>query len=432
MAECKDDGPTGICVTDVHADADGRLVATGRLFSGTVKKGDTLRMIEAQTDTTVNHVYVQMGMFREEVEQVSAGNIATLSLTGAVKAGETLVDPSHKESMVPFETITHVSEPVVTVAVEPKDPKDLPALLEALDALAVEDPDLTVKVDRETGEYLLNGMGELHLEIALKQLGSRVQVVASSPRVVYRETVTKRGVDALAKSPNKQNTFVVRVEPLPEEEGKRGSQKRSEAGNVLSFDEYRNVFVDCCGKTEQLEEAVLESIIAGFEFACKAGPLCGEPLRHVKASLTDLQISEDVEMRGAVEVMRAVGKAIFGSFLTAKPVLLEPVYKTVISVPMELAGECQRIVTSRRGKISAFEQRGLLAVITGFVPVAESFGLSQELRSTTSGRAFWQSSLERWERVPEKLAAQVIADIRRRKGLPSKLPKPEMFMEEDH
>jgi elongation factor 2 len=129
--------------------------------------------------------------------------------------------------------------------------------------------------------------------------------------------------------------------------------------------------------------------------------------------------------------MRAVGKALFGSFLTAKPILLEPIYKTIISVPMELVGECERIVASRRGRIARFEQHGLLAVITGFVPVAESFGLSRELRSATSGRAFWQSSLECWEPAPDKLTAEILADIRARKGLPTGVPKPEAFLEAD-
>ena len=431
ISECRDDAPVVMCVTNVQADGDGGVFAAGRLFSGAVKKGDELHLVEAQSETTVKHVYLQMGSFREEVGQVSAGNIAALALSGSVKAGETLVDSAHQEGMVPFEGISYVSEPVVTVAVEPKYPKDLPMLLEELDGLAVEDPNLTVKVDGETGEYLLNGMGELHLEIALKQLNASLQVRSSSPRVAYRESITKKGVDAVARSPNKQNVFVVRVEPLAEETAKRYGQSRvEEDGNILSVDEYRNVLVDCCGKTEAFEETVLESIIAGFEFACRAGPLCGEPLRHVKASLVGVQLSERAELRGADEVMRAVGKAVFGSFLTAKPVLLEPIYRTVISVPSELAGECQRIMGMRRGKISAYEQKGLLAVVTGFVPVAESFGLSVELRSASSGRAFWQSSLERWERVPEKLAAKVVGEIRRRKGLALELPKPEVFLEE--
>jgi elongation factor 2 len=128
--------------------------------------------------------------------------------------------------------------------------------------------------------------------------------------------------------------------------------------------------------------------------------------------------------------MHGVGKAIFGSFLTAKPMLLEPVYKTVISSPTELAGECSKIISSRRGKISAFEQKGVFTVITGFIPVAETFGLSAELRSATSGRAFWQSMFDHWKKVPEKLAIKVIKDVRKRKGLPSEVPQIGKFIEE--
>ncbi|HII85398.1 TPA: elongation factor EF-2, partial [Candidatus Bathyarchaeota archaeon] len=195
------------------------------------------------------------------------------------------------------------------------------------------------------------------------------------------------------------------------------------------IDENRNVLFDFGGKTETVEEEVLESIIAGFEFACKAGPLCGEPMKHVKANLMDFQLSEDLGLRGSTEIMRGVGKAVFGAFLTASPVLLEPVYKATISVPIELSSKCQRIVSSRRGEISTFKQKSQLAFIEAFVPVAESSGLSQDLRSATSGRAFWQSVLDHWEKMPEKLASTVIGEIRKRKGLPSGIPKAETFLE---
>ena len=422
LAACEDDALAAMCVTNVQTDASGSMIATGRLFSGTIRKGDTLHLIDAQTDETVNHVYVPMGSFREEVDEVSSGNILALAICGNVKSGETLVDPQHKGVMVPFESLGYVSEPVLTVAIEPKDPKDLPLLTEAVGKLSVEDPNLTFEADSETGEYLLGGLGELHIEIALKQLNSHLPVTASIPRVVYRESITERGVNALAKSPNKRNAFVIQVEPL--------SEDREDVGAVLSIDEHRNVLFDCCGKTEPIEESVLESIIAGFEFACKAGPLCGEPVRHVKANLIDLQLSEDPSLRGPIEITRGVGKAVIGSFLTAKPVLLEPVYKTQISVPIELANECQRIVGSRRGKVSGFEAKSSHAFIAASVPVAESNGLSRDLRSATSGRAFWQSLLDRWEKMPERLAAAAIDELRRRRGLPSMIPRPEQFLEE--
>ena len=422
LAACKDDALAAACVTNVQTDADGSMIATGRIYSGRVRKGDTLHLIDAQIDEIVNHVYVQMGAFREEVAEVTAGNIFALAVCGKVKSGETLVDPLHKDVMVPFESLGYVSEPVLTVAIEPKDPKDLPLLTGAVGELSIEDPNLTFEVDGETGEYLLRGLGELHLEIALKQLNSHVPVTASTPQVVYRETITDQGINALAKSPNKRNTFVIQVEPLAED--------REDTGTVLSIDEHRNVLFDCCGRIELIEEPVLESIIAGFEFACKAGPLCGEPVKHVKANLMDLQLSDDPSLRGPTEITRGVSKAVFGSFLTANPILLEPFYKTQISVPIEVSSECQRIVGSRRGKISGFEARNSLAFITASVPVAESSGLSRDLRSATSGRAFWQSILDRWEKMPDKLATAAIYELRKKRGLPSAIPKPERFLEE--
>ena len=127
--------------------------------------------------------------------------------------------------------------------------------------------------------------------------------------------------------------------------------------------------------------------------------------------------------------MRGVGKAIFGSFLTAQPVLLEPIYKIVITVASELTGEISRILSIKRGKVTLFEQKGLLSCISGYIPVSETFSFSKELRSATSGRAFWQSFFDHWEKMPQKLTIQVVADLRQRKGLSPEIPKAEKFME---
>ena len=426
LVQCNDEGPAVFCVTNVHSDGNGGTVASGRLFSGKVAKGDRMHLVDALAETVVSEVAIEMGSFREPVDMVPAGNLASLTLSGEVKAGETLVDVSHKAGMVPFEGICYVSEPVVTLAVEPKNPNEIPLLFDALQKLASEDPNLKVIVDKETGEYLLSGMGELHLEVAVNQLKSicGLEVEVSSPRVVYMESVEKKGVVALAKSPNKQNSFWVQVEPDGE---KTHASDNEESDGILSVDEYRNVLVDSSGKTEHLSEEILEVVIAGFEFACKDGPLCGEPMRHLKVNLVDFQLSNEFN---SAEVMRGVGKAVFGSFLTAQPDLLEPIYKIIITVASELTSESSRILCSRRGKVTAFEQKGLLALITGFIPVAETFGFSKELRSATSGKAFWQSFFDHWEKMPPKLAQQVIGDLRRRKGLVPEVPKPEKFMEQ--
>ena len=420
LAECNEQGPAVFCVTNVHSNSNGDSVATGRLFSGKVQKGDKLHLVDALTETIVDEVAIDMGSIREEVASISAGNLASLTLTGKVKAGETLVDVENKAGMVPFEGVCYVSEPVVTFAIEPKKPQDIPVLLKGLEKLASEDPNLKVMADKRTGEYLLSGMGELHLEVALNQLKSLCgfDVEVSSPRAVYMETVEKQGVVALAKSPNKQDSFRVQVEP--------DGREIEESGGILSIDEHRNLLLDCSGKTEPVPEEVLEAIIGGFEFACKAGPLCGEPVRHLKVDLVDLQLNEEFN---STEVMRGVGKAIFGSFLTAQPILLEPVYKTVITVASEFKSETSRILCTRRGKVTSFEQKGLQAVISGFIPVSETFGFSKELRAATSGRVFWQSFLDHWEKMPQKLSLQVISDLRRRKGLSPEVPKPEKFTE---
>jgi elongation factor 2 len=147
-------------------------------------------------------------------------------------------------------------------------------------------------------------------------------------------------------------------------------------------------------------------------------------------NLIDLQLSGEEQAQGSLEVMHGVGKAVFGSFLTAKPVLLEPVYKVVVTVPSESAAQCSRILETKRGKISTYEQKGFLTVITGSIPVSETFGLSKKMRSATSGRALWQNILDHWEKVPSKLAPKVISEVRKRKGLALEIPSASRFLEE--
>ncbi len=434
MANCDDHGPAIVCVTNIRATSNVGLTATGRVFSGTIKRGDKIYLVNAQIEGVINQVYIFMGASREPMNHVAAGNLLAFTGLEQVKAGETVVDAKYKKGMVPFEQVQYISKPVVTVAVEPKNPAELPELLAAVDQLSKEDPNLATSVKRETGEYLLSGMGELHLEIAVKNLQDNLgsmEINVSSPRVIYRESVKRKGKVATALSPNQQNKFKVQVEDLDEKTVdllEQQSTKQSLEG-VLAVDEHENVLVDCTEKTKHLRK-VLNFVISGFKFACNAGPLCGEPMRGVKINLLDIQLSKKKEYRSPIEVMRGVGKAVFGSFLTAEPVLLEPIYKTVISVPTELAGICSSIVSSRRGRISAFEQKGTFTYLTSYIPVVRTFGLSMELRSATSGRAFWQSMFDHLEKMSKKLEEKTIEELRKRKGLPLEIPRAERFLEE--
>jgi elongation factor 2 len=201
-----------------------------------------------------------------------------------------------------------------------------------------------------------------------------------------------------------------------------------EARNVWALDEHRNILLNLTKGVQYLREA-RDMIISGFCSTCQAGPLCKEPMRGVKVKLIDAQLHEDPVHRGPAQIMPAMRRAILGSFLAAKHALLEPIYKIGISVPTQWVGECSVIITRRRGKISTSEQKGALTMITGYVPVAETFGLSAEMRSTTSGHAFWQSTFSHWEKVPDNVAVEVIKQIRERRGLPSEIPKPDRFLD---
>jgi len=454
MFNCSDDGPIVVCLTMAQMDPQAGLVATGRLFSGVVEDGSQVYLVGAKKDYRIQQVSMYMGAFRDVVDRIGSGNIAALLGLDLARAGETVVDTAHKDGMVPFERIRYVSEPVVTIAIEPKHPKELPRLVDLMHRLSIEDPNLVTTINKETGEYLLSGMGELHLEIAckfLKDYGGGLELLTSRPIVVYREGITGQGVVAMAKSPNKHNRFWIQVQPLEEqvismiergdlmeEMGQKrvGTVLREDAGwptdeakNVWALELHKNILVDLTKGIQYLRE-VKDMVTSGFRWACENGPLCEEPIRGLKVKLVDVKLHEDPVHRGPAQIMPATRRAFLGSFLTAEPVILEPVYKIGVSVPAQWVGEVTSILTRKRGRIVASEQKGPLTMITGYIPVSETFGLSADMRSATSGHAFWQSTFDHWEKVPENLALIVIQDIRKRRGLSAEVPTPSKFIDE--
>jgi len=454
MINCDDNGPTVVCFTSAQMDPHAGLIATGRMLSGTIQEGNQVFLVGAKRDYRVQQVSMYMGAFREIVDKIIAGNIAALLGLELARAGETLVDTAHKDVMVPFERIKYVSEPVITVALEPKHPKDLPKLVDVMQRLAVEDPNLLATINKETGEYLLSGLGELHLDIAckfLKDYGGGLEVFTSKPIVVYYESISAQGISAMSKSPNKHNRFWIQADPLEEkiieliDKGeiaeeigqkqistilhKKASWPTEEARNIWTIEEHKNILVDVTKGIQYLNEA-RDSIISGFKWACANGPLCEEPMRGIKVKLVDASLHEDPAHRGPAQVMPAVKRALFGSFLTAKPVLLEPIYKIGVSVPTQWVGETSNLIIRKRGRILSSEQKGPLTMITGYIPVAETFGLSVDMRSATSGHAFWQSTFDHWEKVPENVAHSIIKEIRERRGLKAEIPTAKEFIDE--
>ncbi|MGB9784573.1 MAG: elongation factor EF-2 [Fervidicoccaceae archaeon] len=451
MMEADVNGPTVMLISDMRVDPHAGLVATGRLFSGRMESGKEVWLVNSKIPQRVLQVSLYMGPTREVADVITAGNILAVLGLDKARAGETVVDVAYKDQMAPFEKLHYVSEPVVTVAVEPKNTKDLPKLIESLHRLSIEDPNLLVKINEETGEYLLSGMGPLHLEIALTFLKENygVEVTTSPPVIVYRESVRTNSDVFEGKSPNKHNKFYLSVEPLNEEtikliqEGQvtndqdfrerakilrdKASWDYDEARRIWLVDENINIFVDKTTGLQYLRE-VKDTILQGFRLAMKEGPLAAEPVRGIKVILHDAVIHEDPAHRGPAQIYPAVRNAIFAGMLSAKPTILEPIQKLDIRMPMTYLGNVTAVLTKKRGKILTVTEAGDLTRLIAEIPVAESFDLASEIRSATVGKAFWGLEFSRWAPVPDSILPEIIKKIRERKGLPPEPPKISDFL----
>ena len=448
MLECDENGPTVMAVTDVKVDPQAGVVATGRLFSGTVSDGDTLVIVGRNIQSRVQQVAVYMGQAREIVSTLPAGNIPALLGIEDARAGDTL---SVKE-MVPFESLKYVSEPVVTISIEPKHSKDLPRLVDFLQKLTIEDPTLVTVVRPETGEYLISGMGTLHLEIALTWIQKAgLEVVAGKPIILYRETVSKKGKVFEGKSPNRHNKIYMYVEKLDEEIVeliRRGEifdemdRKQiakilrdhgwdaDEARGVWTIDPNGNILVDMTKGAQFLHESKM-MIVGGFQRVVQEGPLAAERMRGIKAVLVNVDLHEDPVHRGYAQIAPATWRSLYASILSADPVLLEPVLKLEVKVPPDLMGAVTSIVSSKRGRIMDVKQSEYITVVYGEIPASETGDLSEVLRSSTMGKAFWGTEFYAWKPVPASLHEKVIMEIRKRKGMPLELPKISDYVEEE-
>jgi elongation factor 2 len=452
MAKVDPNGPLLMCVTFIEVDPHSGVVAIGRVFSGTVEKGKVVRLVTSRQKGTIQQVYMSMATDRVIVERIPAGNIAALSGLPSIHVGETIAEEGVETA--PFEALKYVSDPVVTVAVEPENVKDLPLFDKVIHKLTLEDPNLHFKIDKESGQYLLSGMGELHLEVtAYRMQEAGLKVKMSKPIVIYRETVTRdyKGPPVMGKSPNKHNRLWVTVERLqPEiiEAIKTGKinemQTRDErqkilmkefgwsaedARNVIAI-EGTNVLVNRI-KGRQYVEEVLDHVRSGFRDAVATGVLAKEPFYGIKVNLEDILIHEDPVHRGPAQILPMTWRPIWGAFLLSEPKLLEPILSFECKVPNDFVSSVISLLQKRRGRILDMVNEEDMVIVKAELPVAESFGIADELRSSTQGRAFWATQFSRWAPVPESMQADVIRQIRERKGLPPTPPRPEEFCEEE-
>ena len=451
MMKIDPNGPLVICITNVIIDPQAGVVSTGRVFSGTIRKGDNINLVMAKRSYKAQQVSIYMGQYREIVDEIPAGNIVALLGIGEGRAGETIVGDELVKDAVGFESIKYISDPVLTIAVEPRKPTDLPRLIDALQKLSIQDPNLVTTINQETGEYLISGMGELHLEIAVKDLKReyKLDVIETEPTVVYREAIRREVGPFMGKSPNKHNRVFFNFKPLDEKiielirDGEISeilSSRRLEevlrekagwtlrqARQVFAINQNANLLIDTTVGIQGLRE-VKQHISGGFQWALTNGPFAGEHVRGLLIDMEDIKLHEDPVHRGPAQMMPAVRQALFAGILSADPTLLEPIYKIQVRVPASEMGNVTGLLSRKRGSIHEVDQQGPVVNISGMIPVSETLGLSQEMRSATSGSAFWQSTFDHWAPVPDSMLMDVVKKVRTRKGMSPDPPRATQYI----
>lgn len=437
LRKCESKGPLMFVVTKITVDPQAGEICAGRLFCGTIKKGQEAYINTTKQKTRIQQIFIYNGAKREIVDDVPAGNIIGVAGLKGVYPGETI----SLEEVDTFEEIKHLFEPVITKSIEAKKPSDLPKLVEILIQVTKEDPSIKIDINQETGEHLMSGMGELHLEVIENRIKTEkgLEVTTSPPIVVYRETVTKPSETAEGKSPNKHNKVYMYVEPLSEEIRKaikageipEGRVKKKdnklwaglEAAGMTSDESRRvrdviggNIFVDGTKGIIHINE-IIEMVLDMFEDVMKKGPIANEPCFGVKVVFDDVKLHEDAIHRGPAQMYPAVRESIRTAFLSAKPLLFEPVQTLQFEAPADFMGEVSKIISSKRGQLMDVQQEGNHVTILGKVPVAEMFGMSNELRSGTEGRGNFFVQDQSFERLPEELQLKIRKQIRNRKGI---------------
>jgi elongation factor G len=360
-----------------------------RVYSGTLKSGSYVLNATKGTKERVGRLLQMHANHREELEEVYAGDIAAAIGLKNTTTGDSLTVENHP---LVLETISF-PEPVIAVAIEPKTKADQEKMGVALQRLSEEDPTFRVHTDEETSQTIIEGMGELHLEVIVDRMLREFQVDANvgKPQVSYRETIRQpaKGVGRFVRQSGGRGQYGhVEIEIEPNEVGK-------------GFE-----FIDKIvgGKVPR---EYIQPTAKGIEEALENGILAGFPMVDVKATLRDGSYHEvdSSEMAFTVAGSMAVKDAVN----KARPVLLEPIMKVEVSMPEEFMGDVMGDLTARRGHILGMEGKGNSQIVKANVPLASMFGYATELRSMTQGRASYSMEFDHYEEVPKSVSEEIIA-----------------------
>lgn len=383
-----DDAPFAALAFKIATDPYVGRLAFFRVYSGTLKAGSYVYNATRGTRERIGRLLKMHANHREEVDAVYTGDIAAAIGFKQVTTGDTLCS---QEAPILLESM-QFPEPVISVAIEPKTKADQDKMAVALARLAEEDPTFKVRVDPETGQSIIEGMGELHLDIIVDRLLREFKVEANvgKPQVAYKETITKK----------------VKVE------GKfiRQTGGRGQYGHVwLQLEPLER------GGGFQFEDKIVGGVVpreyipaveAGVKAAMETGALAGYPLVDIKVSLVDGSYhdvdSSEIAFKAAGSIALKEGAS------KAEPVILEPIMKVEVLVPEEYIGDVMGDINGRRGRIEGIEPRAGIQAIKGYVPLAEMFGYATDLRSRTQGRGNYTMEFSHYEPLPKNIASELV------------------------
>jgi len=380
-------GPFAALVFKVMSDPHGKLTFM-RIYSGTVRAGQQVLNVTTGRKERLGRLLRMHANDREDLTEAYAGDIIAAIGARQATTGDTLCDPKHA---IRLETIMF-PEPVISVAIEPKTKADEEKLSLALARLAEEDPTFKIRQDDETGQTIISGMGELHLEVLVDRLRREFNVAANvgRPQVSYRETITecREEETRFVRQTGGRGQYahvVLRVEPLP-------------PGHKFEF------VSEIVGGAVPKE--YIPAVEKGIRDSMESGPVAGYPVTGLKVTLLDGSYHEVDSSELAFRV--AGSTALRDAVRAASAVLLEPVMDVEVVVPEQYMGDVLGDLTSRRGRIGGMDQRAELTVIDAEVPLAEMFGYATDLRSKTQGRASYTMQFARYEQVPPEISAKIL------------------------
>jgi elongation factor G len=409
-----DDEPLAALVFKITTDPFVGQLAFLRVYSGTLRHGDTVYNPRRDRRERLSRLLQMHANKREEISEASAGDIAAAVGLRSVSTGDTICAEG---AAIVLEAMDFPA-PVISVAIEPRTNADQEKLSNALAKLTQEDPTFKVHTDPDTGQTLISGMGELHLEILVDRMLREFNVTANvgRPQVAYRETILS-AAEAEGKyirqtgGRGQYGHVQLRVEPLPHPDlnaiaeltRKKPTNKFDPDMNLLFRDEIVSGVVPreyIPATYEGVREAMETGVLAGYEMTGVSVALVDGSYHEVDSSEIAFKIAGSLGFKDAVR--------------RATPVLLEPVMKVEVVVPEEYMGDVFGDLNARRGKVEGLERRGSTQIIRALVPLAEMFGYATDLRSRTQGRASYTMHFHRYEQTPPAIAEEVIARVQGR------------------